>query len=60
MKLCKINKKITFKEAASLFNSFTTAAKASELTPFSHILTKIDKVYLSRPQFKIYEISYKT
>lgn len=43
----------TLNNSASCFNSLITTAKASGLTPFSHKLTNIDKVFLSIPQFKI-------
>lgn len=50
----------TLMASDSLLNSFTTKARASGFTPFSHRLTKIDNVFLSNPQFKICEISDKT
>jgi len=49
--------KNTFKAADSCFNSFTTLARASGLTPFSQRFTKIDKVCLSNPQFNNVDIS---
>ena len=49
----KYNIKYTCIVADSFLNSLTTYANASGLTPFSTRLIRMDRVYLSRPQFNI-------
>ena len=49
-----------FNAADSCFSSLTTLARASGLTPFSHKLTRIERVCLSSPQLSNKEISYRT
>lgn len=49
--------RLTFNAFVSRCSSFTTAASASGLTPFSIKLTSMDKVCWSRSQFRILLIS---
>ena len=51
---------LTFKAWVSRRNSLTTSARASGFTPFSIKDTSTLNVFLSRPQFRSWDISNKT